>query len=86
MVLNGEEGSECVIVYIGWDCCMCRNLSILDVFFNESVSDETECLRKMASGRRVAGTIRSLVNARDLQLECSSLSGNIACTCSYIGQ
>ena len=25
----------------------------------------------MASGRRVAGAIRSLVNARDLQLECA---------------
>ena len=25
----------------------------------------------MASGRRVAGTIRSLVNVRDLQLECA---------------
>ena len=25
----------------------------------------------MASGRRVAGVIRSLVNARDLQLECA---------------
>ena len=28
-----------------------------------------ECSRKVANGRRVSGTIRSLVNARDLQLE-----------------
>ena len=27
-----------------------------------------ECSRKVASGRRVAGAIRSLVNARDLKL------------------
>ena len=27
----------------------------------------------MASGRRVAGAIRSLVNVRDLQLECASV-------------
>ena len=30
-----------------------------------------ECSRKVASGRRVAGAIRSLVNARSLQLECA---------------
>ena len=30
-----------------------------------------ECSRKVASGERVAGTIRSLVNARSLQLECA---------------
>ena len=30
-----------------------------------------ECNRKVVSGRRVAGAIRSLVNARDLQLECA---------------
>ena len=29
----------------------------------ESGTDGTECSRKMASGRRVAGTIRSLINA-----------------------
>ena len=30
-----------------------------------------ECSRKVVSGRRVAGGIRSLVNARDLQLVCA---------------
>ena len=32
-----------------------------------------ECSRKVASGRRVAGAIRFLVNARDLQIECASV-------------
>ena len=36
-------------------------------------TDGAECSRKAASGRRVAGAIRSLVNARDLQLECASV-------------
>ena len=36
---------------------------------NESGTDRAECSRKVASGRRVAGAIRSLGNARDLQLE-----------------
>ena len=37
----------------------------------ESDTDEAECNRKVASGRRVACAIRSLVNAMDLKLECS---------------
>ena len=38
---------------------------------DETGSDGAECGRKVASGRRVAGAIRSLFNARDLQLECT---------------
>ena len=30
-----------------------------------------QCSRKVASWRRVSGAIRSLVNARNLQLECA---------------
>ena len=33
---------------------------------DESGTDWAECNRKVASGRRVVGAIRSLVNARDL--------------------
>ena len=36
---------------------------------DESSTDEVVCRRKVVSGRRDAGAIRSLVNARDLQLE-----------------
>ena len=43
-----------------------QSLNIWDVL-NESGTDDTECLRKAASGRKVAGAIRSLVNARSLQ-------------------
>ena len=38
---------------------------------DESGTDGAECSRKMASGRRVAGAIQFLINARDLQLECA---------------
>ena len=37
---------------------------------DESGTDE-ECSREVVSGRRVAGAIRSLVNARSLQSECA---------------
>ena len=47
---------------------------------DESGTDGAEFSRKVASGMRVAGAIRSLVNASDLQFECTSLAGNISCT------
>ena len=41
---------------------------------DESGTDGAKGNRKVASRRGVASTIRSLVNARDLQLECASLA------------
>ena len=40
---------------------------------DKSSTDEAECNSNVASGRSVAGTIRSLVNARSLQLECAEV-------------
>ena len=37
---------------------------------DESGTEGAECRRKMASGRRLAGAIKFLVNARGLQFEC----------------
>ena len=51
---------------------MYRNSNIWG-FLNEAGSDGAECSRKEVSGRRVAGAIRSPVNARDLQLECARI-------------
>ena len=53
---------------------MSRNLSIRGVFWMNQVQMEQNAVRKVVSGRRVAGAIRSLVNARGLQLECDSLT------------
>ena len=36
---------------------------------DESDRDAAECCRKVAIGRKVAGAIRSLVNARSLQFD-----------------
>ena len=46
-------------------------IKYLGCVLDESGIDEAECTMKVASGRRVSGAIRSLVNARSLQLECS---------------
>ena len=43
----------------------------LECILDESGTDGAECNRKVLSGRRVADAIRSLVNARDLQLQCA---------------
>ena len=40
---------------------------------DESGTDEAEYSRKVASGRRAPGAIRSLVNATDLQLDCAKV-------------
>ena len=57
---KGEEGLEHVSEFKYLGC-------VLD----ESGTDGAECSRKVASGRRVAGAIRSLVNAKYLQIECA---------------
>ena len=51
---------------------------------DESHTDEAEYSRKVASGRRVAGAIRFLVNAKSLQLECTKVLHVIAGASSYI--
>ena len=38
---------------------------------NESGTDDAVCRRKVAIGRKIADVMRSLVNARGLQLECA---------------
>ena len=71
MILNGEEGLECEVHGDGIRLEHVTEFKYLGCVFDESDTDGTEYNRKVASGRRVAIAIRSLVNARDLQLECA---------------
>ena len=73
MVLNGEERLECKVHADEIRLEHASEFKYLRCVLDESVTDVAECSRKVASGRRVAGAIRSLVNARDLQLECASI-------------
>ena len=43
----------------------------LGCVLDESGTDVAECRRKGASGRRVAGAIKSMVNIRGLRRECA---------------
>ena len=51
---------------------MSRNSNIWDDL-DELDTGEAACSRKVVSGRRVAGAIRYLVNARSLTLECARI-------------
>ena len=53
---------------------MPQNLNIWDVL-DKSGTDGAGHSRKVVSRRRVARAIRSLVNARDLKLECARVLG-----------
>ena len=67
MVLNGKEELECEVHVDGIRIDHVSEFKYLGFILDESGTDGEECSRKAASGRRVAGVIRSLV--RDLQLE-----------------
>ena len=57
---------------MGCNWSMFQNLNTCDVFWMNQVEMGQFC--RKVENRRVAGTIRSLVNARNLQLECVSLA------------
>ena len=57
----------------------------------ESVVDESgtyvaECHREVVSRRKAAGTVRSLVNARSLQLQYPRVLHKSVCACSVVWQ
>ena len=69
MSLSGEEGLECVVCVGGIRLEHVSEFKYLGYVLDESGTDEGECSRKVASERRVAGAIKSLVNARTLQFQ-----------------
>ena len=73
MLLNGEEGLECEVHVDGIRLEHVSEFKFLRCVLDESGTDGAECSRKVTSGRRVAGVIRSLVNGRDLQPECARI-------------
>ena len=71
MLLGEEEVFECEVCVDGIRLEHVSKFKYLGCVLDEASTDEAECSRKVANGRRFAGVIRSLVNARDLQLECA---------------
>ena len=73
MVLGGEERLECKVCVDGIHLEHVLKFKYLRYVLDKSGRNEAECSRKMASGRRIAGAIRFLVDARNLQLEWARL-------------
>ena len=69
----GEDWLECEVCVDGIRLEHVPEFKYLGWILDESGTDKAECSRKVASRRRVAGAIRSLVNARDLELECARI-------------
>ena len=70
MVLNGEEILECKVHVNGIRLEHVSKFKYLNIL-DKSGTDGAEYNRRVAIGRRDACAIRSLVNARDIQLECA---------------
>ena len=69
MVLGGEEGLEYEIHVDGVPLEQVSEFKYMGCVLDESGTNDAECCRKVAVGRKVAGAIRFLVNATVLQLE-----------------
>ena len=69
VMLGREEESECEVCIDRKRLEHVSEFKYLGCILEKSGTDEVECIRKVVSGRRVAGVIRSLVNARSLQLQ-----------------
>ena len=82
IVLNEEEGLECEVYVDRIHVEHVSEFKYLGCVLDKSGTDRAECSRKVVSGRRIPDAIRSLVNARDLQLECAK----ILLVCSYVWQ
>ena len=58
-MLGGEEGLESEVCVDGICLKHVSEFKYLGCVLDESGTDDAECSRKVASGRRVAGAIRS---------------------------
>ena len=71
MVVGGENGLECEIRVDEVRLEKVSQLKYLECVLDQSSTDVAGRCRKVVSRRKAAGPFRSLVNARDLQLECA---------------
>ena len=67
---------ECQVCVDGMRLEHVSEFKYLECVLDESGTDEADCRRMVASGRRVAGAIRSVVNSR-----VCSLSVLVSCMC-----
>ena len=72
-MLGGEEGLKCEFIGDGTRFEHVSEFNYMSCVLDESGTDDVECRKKVASGRKLAGAIRYLANGRGLQLKCARL-------------
>ena len=65
-----DEHTQCQIMLDGEELEQVSEFKYLGYMLDDKGTDDAECGRKVSSGRKVAGAIKSLVNAKGLSLEC----------------
>ena len=85
MVLGAEEGLGGRFMWMGrnWSKCQFKYLGCV---LDESGTHDAKYHRRVASGMKVAGAIRSLVNGRGLHLECVRVMQDGLLVCSVVWQ
>ena len=70
LVVNGVN-TQCQILLDGEHLEQVSEFKYLGYMLNKKGTDDAKCCRKVSNGRKVAGAIKSLVNAKSLSLECT---------------
>ena len=73
VMVIGKERTPCRIVLDGEQLEQVSEFKYLGYMLDEKGTDDAECSRKVMSGRRVAGAIKSLVNEKCLSLKCTRI-------------
>src|SRR5678815_3157944 len=66
-----EDSPQCEVMLDGEQLEQVSEFKYLGYMLDEKGKDDAECSRKVVNGRKVAGAIKSLVNAKGLSLECA---------------
>src|SRR5678815_529760 len=66
-----EDSPWCEVMLDGEQLEQMSEFKYLGYMLDEKGTEDAECSRKVVNGRKVAGAIKSLVNAKGLSLECA---------------
>ena len=82
MVLS-EDSSLCKVMLDGEQLEQMSEFKYLGYMVDEKGTDDAECSMKVVNGRKMAGAIKSLVDAKGISLECARVLHD-AITCIVV--
>ena len=71
VMVVSRENVQCRIMLDGEILEQVSEFKYLGYVMNEKGTDDAECNRKVSNGRKMAGAIKTLVNAKGLDIECT---------------